>query len=73
MIAVGRLSAGGKRRSEHRLIVIPLMVVLEIAQANGWLQNNRYAARPFRAIGVGEEGVFPLVVAIVFGITYGSA
>lgn len=55
------------------LIVIPLMIVLEIAQANGWLQKiNRYAARPFRAIGVGEEGVFPLVVAIVFGITYGS-
>jgi len=55
------------------LIVIPLMSVLEIAQANGWLQKaNRIAAKPFRAIGVSEEGVFPILVATVFGLTYGS-
>jgi len=54
-------------------IVIPLMIVLEIAEGNGWLKKvNRYVAKPFRGIGVSEEGVFPLVVAIVFGITYGS-
>lgn len=41
------------------LIVVPLMIVLEIAQGNGWLQKlNHYAAKPFRRIGVGEEGVF---------------
>jgi hypothetical protein len=55
------------------LIVVPLMIVLEIAQGNGWLQKlNHYAAKPFRRIGVGEEGVFPLVVAMLFGLTYGS-
>ena len=55
------------------LIVVPLMIVLEIAQGNGWLQKlNHYAAKPVRRIGGGEEGGFPLVVAMLFGLTYGS-
>lgn len=55
------------------LIVIPLMIVLEIAESNGLLQKlNRLVAKPFRAIGLGEDGAFPIVVAMVFGITYGS-
>ncbi len=55
------------------LIVIPLMVVLEIADSNGLLKRlNRLMAKPFRVIGLREEGAFPVVVAIVFGITYGS-
>lgn len=54
-------------------IVIPLMIVLEIAQSNGLLQKlNRFAAKPFRAIGLSEEGAFPVVVAMVFGLTFGS-
>lgn len=55
------------------LIVIPLMIVLEIGERNGLLQKlNRLMARPFKVIGLGEEGAFPVVVAVVFGITYGS-
>lgn len=54
-------------------VVIPLMIVLEIAQANGLLQRlNRILARPFRHIGLSEEGAFPVVVAMVFGLTFGS-
>ncbi|NMA61654.1 MAG: hypothetical protein GX956_07220 [Firmicutes bacterium] len=54
-------------------VVIPLMIVLEIAQSNGLLQKlNRRLARPFKAIGLGEEGAFPIVVAMVFGLTFGS-
>lgn len=54
-------------------IVIPLMIVLEIAERNGLLQKlNRVLAKPFRIIGLGEEGAFPVIVAVVFGITYGS-
>mgnify|MGYP000852380417 FL=1 len=54
-------------------VVIPLMIVLEIAESNGLLQKlNRLMAKPFRIIGLGEEGAFPVVVAVVFGITYGS-
>lgn len=54
-------------------VVIPLMIVLEIAQANGLLQRlNRTLARPFKRIGLGEEGAFPIVVAMVFGLTFGS-
>ena len=58
---------------DYRMIVVPLMIVLEIAQGNGWLQKlNHYTAKPFRRLGLGEEGVFPLVVAMLFGLTYGS-
>jgi len=64
---------GIKGVGQIALIVVPLMIVLEIAEGNGWLQKlSPYAARPFRWIGVSEEGVFPLVVAMVFGLTYGS-
>lgn len=55
------------------LIVVPLMIVLEIAESNNLLQKlNRLMVRPFKIIGLGEEGAFPIVVAIAFGITYGS-
>lgn len=55
------------------MIVIPLMIVLEIAQSNGLLQKlNRFLAKPFKGIGLSEEGAFPVVVAMVFGLTYGS-
>lgn len=55
------------------LVVIPLMIVLEIVEANGILQRiNRWMAKPFRIIGLSEEGAFPVVVAGFFGITYGS-
>lgn len=55
------------------IIVIPLMIILEITEANGLLQKlNRVMAKPFRAIGLSEEGAFPIVVAMVFGLTYGS-
>ncbi|NLJ73362.1 MAG: hypothetical protein GX331_00045 [Firmicutes bacterium] len=54
-------------------VVIPLMIVLEIAQANNILQRiNHVISKPFRWIGLGEEGAFPLVVAMVFGLTFGS-
>ncbi len=55
------------------LIVIPMMIILEIVESNGLLQKlNRLMSKPFKAIGLGEDGAFPVVVAIVFGITYGS-
>ncbi|HHY09861.1 MAG TPA: hypothetical protein GX528_04755 [Firmicutes bacterium] len=54
-------------------VVIPLMIILEIAQANKWLASlNRILARPFRGIGLSEEGAFPVIVAAVFGLTFGS-
>lgn len=54
-------------------VVVPLMIILEIAQANGLLQKlNRILARPFKLIGLGEEGAFPIVVAMAFGLTFGS-
>lgn len=55
------------------LVVIPLMIFLEIAQANGLLQKiNRVLARAFKYIGLSEEGAFPVLVAMIFGLTFGS-
>lgn len=54
-------------------IVIPLMVVLEIFKANAWLDRaNGVIAPPFRKIGLSQEGAFPVLVATVFGLTFGS-
>lgn len=55
------------------IVVIPLMIVLEIFQANGLLQRiNRILAKPFQKLELSEEGAFPIVVAIFFGLTFGS-
>ncbi len=54
-------------------VVIPLMIVLEIAQSNGLLQKlNGLVGKPFKSIGLSEEGAFPVVVAMFFGLTFGS-
>lgn len=54
-------------------VVVPLMIVLEIAQSNRLLEKlNRFWARPFRKIGLSEDGAFPVMVAMVFGLTFGS-
>ncbi len=54
-------------------VVIPLMVVLEVFKANAWLDKaNRVIAPPFRKIGLSQDGAFPVVVASVFGLTFGS-
>lgn len=54
-------------------VVIPLMIVLEVFQSNGVLQKlNHIVAKPFKYIGLSEEGSFPVVVAIFFGLTFGS-
>ncbi len=54
-------------------IVIPLMVVLEIARANRWLERiNRWVHPPFRMLGLSEEGAFPVLVAVIFGLLFGS-
>ncbi len=55
-------------------VVIPLIIVLEILQANGILQRlNKVLSRLFHWIGLSEEGAFPVVVAIFFGLTFGSS
>ncbi|HHT72791.1 MAG TPA: nucleoside recognition protein [Firmicutes bacterium] len=54
-------------------IVIPLMILLEIAGANRILERlNGIMARMFRWIGLTEEGAFPVVVAVFFGLSFGS-
>ncbi len=54
-------------------IVVPLMIVIEIAKANQWLDRvNRWLHPPFRVIGLSEHAAFPVLVAVIFGLTFGS-
>ncbi|MGI6037778.1 MAG: nucleoside recognition protein [Limnochordia bacterium] len=54
-------------------VVIPLMIILEIARANNWLEQIiGYIYPPFRALGLSKEGTFPVLVAFIFGLIYGS-
>ena len=54
-------------------IVIPLMIILEAAGASGILERiNRAASGLFRWVGLSEEGAFPVVVAVFFGLAFGS-
>ena len=53
-------------------IVIPLMILLEIAGANRILERlNGIMARMFRWIGLTEEVPFPLLWPF-FGLSFGS-
>jgi hypothetical protein len=54
-------------------VVIPLMIVLEIAATNRILERvNRWTVPLFRLVGLSEAGAFPVVVATFFGLTFGS-
>jgi len=54
-------------------VVVPLMIVLEIARENKILDNiNHIISRPFKHLGLTEHGAFPVVVAMIFGLTFGS-
>lgn len=55
-------------------VVIPLMMVLEIAKHNNYLKRvNTWLYPAFSRIGLSQEGVFPVIVAIIFGLTFGSS
>ena len=55
------------------VIVIPLMIVLEVAKSLKWLDKmSKIIHPPFRQIGLSEDGAFPVLVALIFGITYGG-
>lgn len=54
-------------------VVIPLMVALEIAKRNNWLDKlNHVIHPPFGKLGLSEHGAFPVLVAMIFGLTFGS-
>lgn len=55
------------------LIVIPLMVVMEIAKDLNLLDRITAMCRPITdMLGISRASAFPLAVGLVFGIAYGA-
>ena len=55
------------------MVIIPLMVVMQIMKDNLWLDRLTGILEPFgKRMGIRKAGLFPLLVGILFGISYGS-
>lgn len=55
------------------LIIIPLMIAMQILKDYHWLDRLTGVLRPLGdKMGIRKEGLFPLLVGILFGISYGS-
>ncbi|NLY11180.1 MAG: hypothetical protein GX020_05790 [Firmicutes bacterium] len=55
------------------IIVIPIIIVLEIAKDNSILDKWSHKLHPpLKHLGLSENAVFPILVAFIFGLTYGS-
>lgn len=55
------------------LIIIPLMIAMQILKDYQWLDRLTGVLRPLGdKMGIRKEGLFPLLVGILFGISYGS-
>ncbi len=55
------------------MVIIPLMIVMQIMKDNLWLDRLTGILEPFgKRMGIRKAGLFPLLVGILFGISYGS-
>lgn len=58
---------------ELSLIIIPLMIVMQVMKDKQWLDHlTKYLMPLGQKMGIRSEGMFPLLVGILFGISYGS-
>ncbi|MGI6659740.1 MAG: nucleoside recognition domain-containing protein [Dethiobacteraceae bacterium] len=56
------------------MILVPLMIVLEYAKHFHLLEKlTRYLGWLPRSLDISQQAVFPLLVGMIFGITYGAA
>ncbi|BES65486.1 nucleoside recognition domain-containing protein [Gottschalkiaceae bacterium SANA] len=54
-------------------IIIPLMIVMQVLKDYQWLDRLTRVLQPLgNKIGIRKDGLFPLLVGILFGISYGS-
>lgn len=66
------LQAGGSI-IKLSMVIIPLMIVMQIMKDNLWLDRLTGILEPFgKGMGIRKAGLFPLLVGILFGISYGS-
>jgi hypothetical protein len=55
------------------LIIIPLMIVMQVLKDYQWLDRLTSVLQPLgNKMGIRKDGLFPLLVGILFGISYGS-
>jgi hypothetical protein len=55
------------------LIIVPLMVIMQVMKDYQWLDRLSRVFRPLgKRLGIRDEGLFPLLVGLIFGISYGS-
>lgn len=55
------------------LIVMPLIVFLEWAKTRRWFSRFIVSSEPvFKPIGFRPQSLFPLLIGILFGISYGA-
>ena len=54
-------------------ILLPIMLVLELMKDSGWLDRVARFIRPvMRIFTLPEDGAYPLLAGVFFGISYGS-
>jgi len=55
------------------MVIIPLMIIMQIMKDNLWLDRLTTILQPIgKRMGIRKAGLFPLLVGILFGISYGS-
>jgi hypothetical protein len=55
------------------LLIIPLMIVMQVLKDYQWLDRLTRVLQPLgNKMGIRKDGLFPLLVGILFGISYGS-
>jgi hypothetical protein len=54
-------------------IIIPVMVLLELARESGWLEKFAARVQPaLKVFGLSPESSYPLLAGFIFGISYGA-
>ena len=54
-------------------VVIPLMIVMQVAKDYHWLDHlSRYLKPLTDFLGMSKESGFPLMVGLIFGLAYGA-
>ncbi len=54
-------------------IIMPLMILLELARHFGFLQKAVRSISPVtKRLGYNEDSIYPLLAGIIFGISYGG-
>lgn len=68
-------SLGGSLKTVWQIavIVVPIMICLEVAKDLDILDRIARRLAPFiRPLGMSKEGAFPLLVGLIFGLSYGG-